>query len=195
LAGFKEALLTQHRERYLALKRSVDEDLADMIAARRLDVERIVYGLRRSCEKRLEEGLAANRRYINLKKRRDEMELQNSFFERLENGVREKIEIFRRSPGYGDAMKALAEEALERLPAPSVAWVEKGDAVFLKPEGNFLEVRETLQDVWGGLVLTEGKEGGKIVDNTFRTRWKRLYPFFVVESGNVFAELWAGGKT
>jgi vacuolar-type H+-ATPase subunit E/Vma4 len=86
------------------------------------------------------------------------------------------------------------------MSVPSVVWVEKGDAVFLNPGGNVLEVREGLKDVWGGLILTEKKERGKIVDNTFRTRWQRLRPFFAVELGDVFArfladELLTNGET
>jgi hypothetical protein len=193
LAGFKNALLAQHRERYLALKRSVDEDLADMITARRLQVERIVHDLRRSCEKLLDEGLKANRRRVELQKKAYKVELQDDVFEHLEKRVRARLEAFRRSPGYGDAMETLVAEARDVFPFPSIAWVEKGDSAFLKPSGNVLEVREELQNAWGGLVLVEAKEsesiwreGARLVDNTFRTRWRRLCPSFAAGLGDVF---------
>jgi vacuolar-type H+-ATPase subunit E/Vma4 len=181
LAGFKRALLDQHKERCLVLKRSVDEDLADMITARRLEVEGIVHNLRRSREKRLDEGLKANRRRVELQKKAFKIELQDNFFQRLDEEVRARVEAFRRSPPYGDAMRALAAEAEEYLSLPSILWVEKGDSVFLKP-GSALEVREGLKDVWGGLLIEE-KESGRLIDNTFRTRWRRLRPFFIAKHG------------
>jgi vacuolar-type H+-ATPase subunit E/Vma4 len=187
LAGFKEALLEQHKERCLVLKRSVDEDLADMITARRLQVERIVHNLGRSREKRLNEGLKANRRRIELQKKAYTIELQDSLIEFLEEKVRARLEAFRCSPRYGDAMKALLAQARGLMPL-SIVWVEKGDSVFLKPDGSVLEVREGLKDVWGGLLIEE-KESGRLVDNTFRTRWHRLRPFFIAEHEEVFTEL------
>jgi hypothetical protein len=194
LAGFREALLVQHKKRVLALKRSLDEDLADIITARRIEVEGVVHGLRRDREKLLEEGLRANRRYETHQKNIYEMELRDLFSQALEKAVRSRLEAFRRSPRYGSALAALAAEAQtqENSAFPWVVLVEKGDALFLSrslsPGGNIREVREELADVWGGLMLVETGEGGKnesgrIVDNTFRTRWRRLYPSFAFEAG------------
>ncbi|MDR2136880.1 MAG: hypothetical protein LBO68_01205 [Synergistaceae bacterium] len=176
LIGFREALLVQHKKRCLALKRSVDEDLADIISARRIEVEGIVHGLRRSREKRLEEGLEANLRYSRHQKKVYEGELQDVFFEALEKEVRSRLKTFRRSPRYGAALAALAAEAQQNFAFPWVALVEKGDAPFLplSPRGNIQEVREELGDVWGGVVLVAAGGCGRIVDNTFRTRWRRL---------------------
>ncbi|MDR1621193.1 MAG: hypothetical protein LBS00_02335 [Synergistaceae bacterium] len=194
LAGFKEALLAQHRERCLVLKRSVDEDLADIITARRLEVERIVHGLCRAREKRFGEGLKANRRRAELQRKMFKIELQDGFLEHLEENVRARLEAFRRSPRYGETMESLVAETRENFPFPSIVWVEKGDAVFLKPcepsgpGESVLEVREGLKDVWGGLLLEE-KESGRLLDNTFRTRWRRLRPFFIAELGEIFTEL------
>ena len=126
-----------------------------MITARRLQVERIVHNLGRYREKRLNEGLKANRRRVELQKKAFKIDLQDRLFGRLEEKVRARLEAFRRSPQYGDAMKALAAEAGGSMSVPSVVWVEKGDSVFLNPGGNVLEVREGLKDVWGGLILTE----------------------------------------
>jgi vacuolar-type H+-ATPase subunit E/Vma4 len=184
LAGFKEALLVQHKKRCAALKRSVDDDLADMITARRIEVEGIVYGLRRRREKHLEEALQANSRYVKRQKKNYDAELQGIFFEALDEAVRSRLETFRRSPGYGAVLTALAAEAQgqaqENVSFPWVALVEKGDALLLSPSsrGNIREVREELRDVWGGLVLVEADGGGRIVDNTFRTRWRRLSSSF-----------------
>jgi vacuolar-type H+-ATPase subunit E/Vma4 len=188
LAGFKKALLAQHKERCLVLKRSVDEDLADMITARRIEVERIVYTLRRSREKRFDEGSRANRRHVELQKKAFKIELQDRLFGHLEKKVHADLAALRRSPRYEGVMRALITEALEILPFPSIVWVEKGDSVFLEPGGNVSEIREGLEDVWGGL-LVEAKEGGRLVDNTFRTRWERLRPFFITELGNAAAAL------
>jgi vacuolar-type H+-ATPase subunit E/Vma4 len=167
------------------MKREVDEDLADIITTRRIEVEKMARDLRRSCEKRLADGLKNNRRYAELQRKVSMSELQKGFFEHLEDLVRSRMEAFRRSPLYESAMRNLALEALERFPFPAVALVEKGDAAcLLAPDAadvrrNVREVREELRDVWGGLVLVGvGKERGRVLDNTFRTRWRRLHAAF-----------------
>lgn len=178
--GFRNALLTQYRERHLALKRAVDEDLADIITARRLEVEGIVHRLHRSAANRLQEGLSANRRQAERRIRTCKVVLQREFLEHLEKIVVWRLAAFRSSEAYRNVMHALASEAQEKFSSPAVALVEKGDAIFLSGHGGIREVREELKDVWGGLVLIEAeKEEGRLVDNTFRTRWRRLYPSFL----------------
>jgi vacuolar-type H+-ATPase subunit E/Vma4 len=193
LEGFKRALLIQHQKRCVKMKREADEDLADIITTRRIEVEKIVHDLRRACEKRLAEGLRNNRRCAELQKKIRMSELQKGFFEHLEELVRSRVEAFRRSPRYESAMRNLALEALEHFPFPAIALVEKGDAACLsalaadtcqgsqktRETGEIREIREELRDVWGGLVLVEaGKERGRLLDNTFRTRWRRLHTAF-----------------
>jgi vacuolar-type H+-ATPase subunit E/Vma4 len=187
LEGFETALLRQHEERRLALKRTVDEDLADIIAARRLEVENIVHSLRRSREERLEEDLKENRRRAELRKKAYLSELERAFLETLEDALCSRVEILRRSPRYKDVMKGLALEAAEGFPFPSVALVESGDAACLASCGaacpGIVEIRENLRDKWGGLVLVEaGKERGRFLDNTLRTRWERLRPVFAAKA-------------
>jgi hypothetical protein len=72
---------------------------------------------------------------------------------------------------------------VEGFPFPAVALVERGDAACLDSCGtaraSIVEIRENLKDKWGGLVLVEaGKERGRFLDNTLRTRWERLRPVF-----------------
>jgi hypothetical protein len=182
LEGFKEALSAQYRKRCVEMKREVDEDLADIITARRIEVEKVMHDLRRSGEERLAAGLRDNRRDAELRKKVCMSELQEIFFERLEDSVRSRVEAFRHSFRYESAMRDLALEALNHFPFPAVALVERGDAAYLPAPGGdrgIQEVREDLRDVWGGLVLVEaGKERGRVLDNTFRTRWRRLHAAF-----------------
>ncbi|MDR1049002.1 MAG: hypothetical protein LBL51_04535 [Synergistaceae bacterium] len=185
LEGFEKALRRQHEERCLALKRAVDEDLADIIAARRLEVENIVHSLRRVHGERLGEGLKENRRRAELRKKAYLSELEKAFLEALEDALRSRVEVFRRSPRYGDAMKRLALEAAEAFPFPAIALVESGDAACLAAAacGGIVEIRESLRGKWGGLVLVEaGRERGRFLDNTLRTRWERLRPVFAVRA-------------
>ncbi|MDR1873830.1 MAG: hypothetical protein LBQ90_02290 [Synergistaceae bacterium] len=186
LSGFREALTAQHMERSLALKRAVDEQIADMIMARRLEVEGIVHRLRCASKAGLSEGLSANRRHGELRMRSCRAELRNEFVELLENRIAGRLKALRSTREYGKTMEALAEEASEGLSPPFVALVEKGDAAFLRARGDIRELREELRDAWGGLVLIEAdKKMGRLVDNTFRTRWRRLYPFFSGFSGKL----------
>lgn len=180
LSGFREALTAQYRERQRTLKRAMDDELADVIAARRLEVEGIVHRLRRSSEDLLREGQAADRRYLESRVRSCRAAMQNSFLVHLEKAILARVDALRLSGEYEDVMNLLASEARERMGGPSVALVEKGDAVFLKALGDIREVREELEGVWGGLMLIGTEEQGKrVVDNTFRTRWSRLCPGFL----------------
>lgn len=192
LSDFRSALSFQFEERIQTLKRAVDEEMADIITARRMEVEGIVYRLRRAAAQRLNDGLRANRRYGERRAKAGEVGLRSDLMGRLEARISEGLRDFRRtSPReYEEVLRALAEEASEGLESPLVALVEKGDAGFLKGRKeicDICEVREELEDVWGGLVLVEaGKGESRLVDNTFRTRWRRLYPAFLEEFRECF---------
>jgi vacuolar-type H+-ATPase subunit E/Vma4 len=179
LAGFKRALLEQRDRRHAALKSAADDDLAGIITARRLEVERAVPSMRKRNQARLSEGIREYRRAAGLKKKECEPELMGFFLEKLEEAVRLRLKELRASGRYREVMEALAAEAQKILGPCQAALVEKGDEDFLafmtsppRPDG--FQVRGELEDSWGGLVMVGS--GGRLVDNTLKTRWKRLSP-------------------
>ena len=174
-SGFKEAIIEQYKTRYLALKRQADEEIADMIAARRIEVEKTVHELLVSCERKLAEGLRANRRHAELRVAAFQSEILGVLLSELEERAKARIGDLRCSQRYGLVMRSLAEEADRVIQAPVAALVEKGDAVHLKSCKNIREVREELDGAWGGLMVVE-LAGARLIDNTLRARWKRLSP-------------------
>ena len=177
-SGFKEAILEQYKARYVALKREADEEIADMIAARRIEVEKTVHELLVSCEKKLAEGLRANRRHAEFRVAAFHSEILTLLLSELEERAKARIGDLRGSERYGLVMRCLAEEADRVIQAPVVALVEKGDAVHLKSCKNIREVREELDGTWGGLMVVE-LAGARLIDNTLRARWKRLSPVLI----------------
>lgn len=177
--GFKEALLRQYKERYLTLKRNVDEEIADTVMARRIDIERTVYGLRVAHKKKLEQGLLNNRRRAELQYAVFREELQISVLEEIERRMLIQIQALRLTDRYACIMKSLAEEASVLLRGPAVALVEKGDADYLSVGGHIREIREELESAWGGVVLVEKR--GRRIDNTLHARWMLLKVEIVTE--------------
>lgn len=172
LQGFKDALLRQYTERYRVRKRQIDEEIAETVMARRIEVERTVHELRVAHKKKLELGLLANRRRAELKNASFREELQAVAAAEVERRLCIEIEALRSSPRYCAVMRGLLSEASALLRGPAVALVEGGDGGYLKAGGHIQEIREELQGVWGGVILVEQR--GRRIDNTLRARWTLL---------------------
>lgn len=170
--GFKAELLRQYGKRCQLLKRQVDEEIADTIMERRIAIEKTVHGLRTAHKKKLDMGLSANRRRAELHRSACFDAIRSAVVSRLEEKLAARVADLRRSEWYAPLMRALALEAGAVFQAPAVALVEPGDAIHLTTCPAIREVREELNDVWGGLVLFDDR--GRRVDNTLRTRWEAL---------------------
>ena len=183
LESFKEALAREHLEKTGRLERARDDEIADLIADRRLSVQKKVATIRKEQDDRFR-SLAAERRksasasagafFLG-----EFSVLGTSFGEEL----REMAETLRASDRtrYGRVLSRLAEEALGACGRPAVLLVEKGDAELLRETAgsgslfDAVEIRETNLNGWGGC---RAETENEIIDNTFLTRWERLSSWF-----------------
>jgi hypothetical protein len=179
LESFKEALAREHLEKVRLLERNRDEEIADLIAARRLSVQKKVSALRKEQEERF--------RFLAAEKRKSASASAGAFFlgefsnlgtsfgEELRK-MAETLRSFDRE-GYGRILARLAEEVLGACGRPAVLLVEKGDAELLRETaGNRslfegVEIREANLNGWGGC---RAETENEILDNTLLTRWGRM---------------------
>ena len=180
ISGFREALLEQAENRVLILKREADEEIAEMVASRRMEAEQAVHRLRVSQQNRLKEGLRSNRRRAEEDMMLIRAGILRHLAEALEERVGALLRDLRRSESYKDVMAVLMDEVKASLGPSTVILVEEGDAAALKFLRNVKDVREELRDTWGGFVLLDERTS-RVIDNTFHARWKRLLPVLMRE--------------
>ena len=178
LESFKEALRREYLEKVDLLERERDAEISDLIAARRISVQKKVAALRKEQEDRF--------RFLASERRKDASASAGALF--LEEfadvrlscaeELRHKTETLRKTDRerFGRVLARLAKEALEACGRPAVLLVESGDSEILREavgdacffEG--VEIRETHLNGWGGC---RAETDNEIIDNTFLTRWGR----------------------
>ena len=175
LSGFIAELAEQARRRQALLKRQVDEELADTISERRIQVEKTLHRLHTSHDRLRRVGLKANRRTAERRMAEERDRLRTLLLKELEKRVVFKIRNLKGSEEYRLVLRALTQEAASVLGDALVVRVEKGDAEALKDCACVAELQETLSDAWGGVCATDATKD-RVIDNSFRVRWKRLLP-------------------
>ncbi|NLL37582.1 MAG: hypothetical protein GX256_08705 [Fretibacterium sp.] len=177
LSGFMKELAEQACERYVIWKREVDEELADRISERRIQVERTLRDLRLADERHRTEGLRSNRHRAEASFAEAREQLRARLFEELERRLLLRLQRLRSSGEYALVLQALIQEVTPSLEGELVMYAEKEDVERLKKENSSLAERlsGTLNDVWGGVLIVD-QATGRVLDNTFHSRWKRLEP-------------------
>ena len=183
LESFKDALGREHLEKVRLLERERDEEIADLLAARRLSVQKKVAALRKEQEDRF--------RFLAAEKRKNASASAGAFFlgefsnlgASFGDELRKMAETLRTSDRerYGRVLSRLAEEALQYCGRPAVLLVERGDGELLREaaekSGLFegVEIREANLNGWGGC---RAETENEILDNTLLTRWGRMSSCF-----------------
>ena len=179
LDSFKETLRQEHLGRIAFMEQERDEEIADLIAERRLSFQSRTAALRKEHEERFA-FLAAEIRKKAIGEGRafffEELrKLRQSFAEDLQKKWRD---LRRSEEGrWGLALKNLADEALQVCGRPAVLFVEVGDKALLEPliKADDLyervDIKETEFNGWGGC---RAETENEIIDNTLLTRWERL---------------------
>lgn len=183
LESFKEALAREHLEKTGRLERARHDEIADLIAERRVSVQKKVTALRKEQDARFS--------FLAGEKRKSASASAGAFFlgefsnlaASFGEDLHKMADTLRTSDRerYGRALSRLAEEALMSCGRPAVLLVETGDADLLREtaenrslfEG--VEIRETHLNGWGGC---RAETENEIIDNTFLTRWERLSSWF-----------------
>ena len=174
LQEFKRALEAEHQARFQQEEQHLDAELGEIVAQRRIEVEKEVARLRAAQRRRgreLEESLRMELlRDLRQGLAREVQDMMTS----LENDLFVELEALRNTPRYERALSRLVRQGLEMIGDRATVSVPRGESSLLSEygEGVFLEETDDLPDGGCRVILRPG--GDHIVDNSLRSRWERL---------------------
>lgn len=172
VAAFKEALRAEYEMRIASERHRMEEDIVERVAERRSQVEKQVTSLR-------QEFAVEKTRYLGMRKRFLLQELRDRITllgEELLGAVEGKIEkrLEEESPLAPNTtlLDHLVAEAISALGTSCVVLVPPESRRTLSPRSEIVDVREELDDPWGGCMVFAAHDTRIFVDNTLRTRWR-----------------------
>lgn len=173
LEAFKEALRVEYEARITSERRRMEEEIEDRVAERRRQVEKQVVLLRREIASEKARRLCVRKRFL-LQELRDRVAFWG---EELLNAVEEKIAArLKEEDAFGSgisSLERLVAEALFVAGTPCVVCVPPGTAERLSSRPEIVEVREEIDDPWGGCTVYTASDKRIFVENTLQTRWRR----------------------
>ncbi len=173
LEAFKEALRVEYEARITSERRRMEEEIEDRVASRRQQVEKQVVLLRQEIASEKARRLSMRKRFL-LQALRDRVAFLG---EELLNAVEERIAIRLKeedSSGSGAAsLERLVTEALFIVGTPCVVFVPPGTGESLSSRPEIVEVREEIDDPWGGCTVYAASDERIFIENTLQTRWRR----------------------
>ncbi len=174
LLHFKKELEAEIEARFREEEERLDEELAEAVALRRIEVEREI----------------ARRRASHLRKARDlteslRLELLRDLRRRLAQNVQDlavllekelfkELESMKGTPRYERALNRFVREGLERVGDQALVQVVPGEGQWVDVMGNGVVVEETLESSEGGCRVIRWPEGDHVIDNSLRSRWGHL---------------------
>nr|WP_321503612.1 V-type ATP synthase subunit E [uncultured Dethiosulfovibrio sp.] len=186
LEAFILSLKTEGEDELRKLKVQVEDQIADMIALRRNEVEVEIRGI-------LEEHsriLRKEEHFLRSKYRGSilgEIEgLQLELCDRVRSMIESKLDSLLDSDSYRDSLERLISEVVQKTGSSSTIVVPPSETESLSSKG--YNVKEGSLDRWGGCIVID-EEGGAIFENTYRGRLERLFPEIVRELAVMFDEV------
>lgn len=174
LQEFKRALEAEHQARFKQEEQRLDAELGEIVAQRRIEVEKEV-ARRRAAQRRRGRDLEESLRMELLRDLRQELARQvQEMMISLEKDLFAELEILRKTPRYERALDRLVHQGLEMIGERASVVVSQGESRFLSGygEGVLLEETDDLPDGGCRVILHPG--GDHVVDNSLRSRWERL---------------------
>lgn len=174
LEAFIRALKIEDEEELGRIKSQVEEDIADMIALRRKEVEQRI--------NEIIEGqsltLSQKRTSLELKYRAELLDaleaVQLEVCERVRSLIEKKLDhLFSSSDLYSKAIEGLIKEVAPSPDSDVEILVPPREVEGLSRMG--YNVEEGSFEKWGGCLILD-RRGGAIFENTFRGRLERLFP-------------------
>ncbi|SMG09638.1 V-type ATP synthase subunit E [Dethiosulfovibrio salsuginis] len=186
LEAFILSLRTEGEEELRKLKVQVEDQIADMIALRRNEVELEIGNI-------LEQHsriLAKEEAFLVSKHRGKILEaiegLQLELCDRVRSMIESKLDSLLASDSYKDSLERLLSEVVQKAGASSTVVVPPSQVESLSSKG--YKVQGGTLDRWGGCIAID-EEGGAIFENTYRGRLERLFPEIVRELAIMFDEV------
>lgn len=173
LEAFIRALKVEDEEELGRIRSQVEEDIADMIALRRKEVEERVKEI-------VEEQsliLSQKRISLELKYRAEMLEaleaVQIEVCDRVRSRIEEKLDQMCSSDLYGKAIENLVKEVVSVPDSDVIVFAPSSEMDRLSQMG--YNVEDGSFDGWGGCWLVD-RRGGAVFENTFKGRLERLFP-------------------
>lgn len=183
LEAFILSLRTEGEEELDRIKSQVEDDIADMIALRREEVEQKV----RDIVKEQTLALYREKTSLELKYRAEILnaveKLQLDLCHKVRSMIEKKLDLLISSDLYEKAMDSLVKEAVSRAGSDVVISVPERDLDRFSQKG--YNVKEGSFNRWGGCLAVD-QRGGAIFENTFEGRLGKLFPEIVRELAILF---------
>lgn len=173
LEAFIRALKVEDEEELGRIKSQVEEDIADMIALRRKEVEE------RAREIIEEQSLAISqkRTSLELKYRAEILEaleaVQIEVCDKVRFRIEEKLDQLVSSDLYGKAIETLVKEIVPSPDSNVTVFAPPSEVDALSHKG--YNVKDGSFERWGGCLVVD-RRGGAVFENTFSGRLERLFP-------------------
>ena len=174
--AIKEALVQEHTLRLDALRRKTEAQIAEMLSGKRFEVERQLEIIESEQGERFSAFVKNGKMRLRSRYREAFLKQVAALFASVGSLYHDRILRMKNDPGeYGDVLSALIAEGISLIGNDAVALVETGESCVLDGRVLPCRVREVSLERWGGCIL-ESCDGSRIVDNTLKTRWERMYP-------------------
>jgi len=169
--AFLHAMEAELAARHEAMREAADSRIGELIAACRDEAAVAVEKRTAACEEALERLSMRRRRLMRALESSVQKELEAQHLRRLERELRQKVELFRNSEGYGAFLTRMAEQCRRvGFSGAGTFRAARREAGLLRAAGFSVEEKDPGR--WGGFILIE--EGGALFDCTFRTRWEQF---------------------
>lgn len=169
--AFRESMELELKKRVDALERELSDRASELIVNRRDRVTREIIESA-SVHRRKMTALSLHRlRALRAAENAGKKNIEQLRLKHLEQAVRNRLEIFRKTPEYRTFLEGLLSECREcGFEGEGIFCAETTELELLSPLPPGLKGEARAMDSWGGFILI-GK-GGALFDCTFRTRWE-----------------------
>lgn len=177
LEDFESAIRKDYADRVAEMKTSAEERLSDIVISKRMKIEKEVEKIRES-HRRLYR-IERHKRQLRLKQcmRNLLMDVHSEIIASIGEEVRLKIVRLKQSQDdYRTVLDGLIDESARVLNRPFILHLEKEDMDLFSDKYDIIGIKEMGNDMWGGCVLEVPSPENILIDNTLKTRWKRLIP-------------------
>jgi vacuolar-type H+-ATPase subunit E/Vma4 len=174
LEEFKRALEAEHEARFREEERRLDAELGEIVAQRRIEVEKEVARLRADQRRRardLEESLKME---LLREMRQDLAHQVQEMMAALESELFEELKTLRGTSRYELALDRLVRQGLELVGDRARVVVPRGESGLLRGYGETVLIEESDDLPDGGCLVIQLPGEDHVVDNSLRSRWERL---------------------
>jgi hypothetical protein len=169
---FCAALEEDFQKQLRSLESQSSGQISEMIDRCREEATEQIEKLRAGYQVKRKRLMSARARALRAVESAGEKKYEDIRLARLEQRVREQVELFRRSPEYRDFLARMFDQCRSAgFSGCGVIQCEEPEAELLGTEFQGCRVVRKELGRWGGFILKG--EGGTLFDCTFHTRWRQ----------------------